>query len=59
MIQTQTLALSDEERRELAAIAEAIARSGGDREAVVRLISRQDEILKRAPTRLYDPQVDA
>lgn len=59
MIQTQTLAFSDEERQELVSIADAIARSGGDREAVIRLISRQDEILKRAPTKLYDPRDDS
>lgn len=59
MIQTQTLALDDATRAELKRLQALIAECRNEPEKLRSLVAQHDEIVKRAPTKLYNQAEDA
>lgn len=58
MIQTQTLALDEATRAELADLSRLISLYRNDPERLRELVARHDAIVKRAPTKLYNQSED-
>lgn len=59
MIQTQTLAFDEATRMELKRIQALIIEHRNNPERYAALIREHDEIVKRAPTKLYNQAEDA